>query len=977
MNINILSIDELDLTVRSTNCLHRAGVHTFGDMVDLYEKGGLCNVRNLGKKSEEEIIDKINEYCNKAKTDEQLDNEPVLSVCAENYDEWVRSESGKEFILSFLKEKNVEISCLGFLSARAYNILALGSKKYLHQIIFFERNELMKINRMDIFSAAEIAAGCREYLNENKEVFIAAFNKNNVESENSEITVFDILHDPEHREAVYAYVKANDIFIGDWNVENRPKNQLLKNGFSYLSDIIFMTTEEFRRLPAMGMASVENILEKINEYLRANSERMLAFCNGDISSAYTDNEISKRILDLYKNESFAGFSFKDFTEKLNLPEEIENNRIKSVIGKLIAADELEYVDYRCYRRYKKFKDYLKDFNGIDERNRELIFKRLNGETLENIGKEYGLTRERVRQVVKDKFEKIRNNYKSETGLTCFDEDYFERFYSTYAFEKADAKMWFGIGQDVFFYMEMRDVKQGKAELLYALEDARLDIGLKLKIKNYLNRNKLLLDGVWVEKKRNELEKYVLGKYCRDDVSFDEFVKIYNSFLESEKVPYDEKVYYTHDILRSRKNHLSDSRFVLWKQSEQIRFYDIDARDYTELLNVLNLDGYEKIELSTLKFMDDYPEIMQKYDIRDQYELHNLLRKIIPENSYHQFRCGRTPMISFDEFDRSAAMLELILNNAPIEYDAFLEIVRKEYGFESGAIPWNSFSEYYHQGVYRVDYKAMSSENKALLKEKLTEDFYYIDEIKKIYEKCIPDADITEINPYNLKLMGFVVLSRYAVHNYSSLDAYFTDILTKDDIVDLTPYRRRFTYVQAFSSNLHLLKKRQIVFEFDPNQIINIRKLEAAGVTKEDINAFCDRVYGFVDDNTFFSIASLRNKGFEDELYDLGFSDWFYANILASDERFSSGQVFSNVILYKGKSDVTIKNFEMWLVRSFGSIDVYDLMTELTDNYGCRIDEKSDVTYRLYGTEIYYDNILDRFYSSAEAYYRELEETDGM
>lgn len=376
-------------------------------------------------------------------------------------------------------------------------------------------------------------------------------------------------------------------------------------------------------------------------------------------------------------------------------------------------------------------------------------------------------------------------------------------------------------------------------------------------------------------------------------------------------------------------------------------------------------------------MDDYPEIMQKYDIRDQYELHNLLRKIIPENSYHQFRCGRTPMISFGEFDRSAAMLELILNNAPIEYDAFLEIVRKEYGFESGAIPWNSFSEYYHQGVYRVDYKAMSSENKALLKEKLTEDFYYIDEIKKIYEKCNPDADITEINPYNLKLMGFVVLSRYAVQNYSSLDAYFTDILTKDDIVDLTPYRRRFTYVQAFSSNLHLLKKRQIVFEFDPNQIINIRKLEAAGITKEDINAFCDRVYGFVEENTFFSIQSLWNKGFEDELYDLGFSDWFYANILASDERFSSGQVFTNVILYRGKNDVTIKNFEMWLVRSFGSIDVYDLMTELTDNYGCRIDEKSDVTYRLYGTEIYYDNILDRFYSSAEAYYRELEETEGM
>ena len=35
-------------------------------------------------------------------------------------------------------------------------------------------------------------------------------------------------------------------------------------------------------------------------------------------------------------------------------------------------------------------------------------------------------------------------------------------------------------------------------------------------------------------------------------------------------------------------------------------------------------------------MENYPEIMEKYDIHNQYELHNLLRKIVPggaDNSY--------------------------------------------------------------------------------------------------------------------------------------------------------------------------------------------------------------------------------------------------------------------------------------------------------------------------------------------------------
>ena len=90
--------------------------------------------------------------------------------------------------------------------------------------------------------------------------------------------------------------------------------------------------------------------------------------------------------------------------------------------------------------------------------------------------------------------------------------------------------------------------------------------------------------------------------------------------------------------KTRKNHLGESRIALWKQNELIRYYDIDARDYSELLDTLNFESYENIEISTLKFMDDYPELMQKYDIRDQYELHNLLRKIVPENSYIYIYC---------------------------------------------------------------------------------------------------------------------------------------------------------------------------------------------------------------------------------------------------------------------------------------------------------------------------------------------------
>ena len=103
---------------------------------------------------------------------------------------------------------------------------------------------------------------------------------------------------------------------------------------------------------------------------------------------------------------------------------------------------------------------------------------------------------------------------------------------------------------------------------------------------------------------------------------------------------------------------------------------------------------------------------------------------------------------------------------------------------------------------------------------------------------------------------------------------------------------------------------------------------------------------FVEDGAYFSAQSLKQDGFESELYELGFSDWFYANLLISDDRFSFGQMFGNIILFKGSESITIKSFEMDRIREYGSIDTYDLMTELTDRYGC--SELEELYMKLFG-----------------------------
>ena len=48
-------IDELEFSVRANNALKRAGLFTVGEIIDIIASGELAHIRNLGKKTENEI----------------------------------------------------------------------------------------------------------------------------------------------------------------------------------------------------------------------------------------------------------------------------------------------------------------------------------------------------------------------------------------------------------------------------------------------------------------------------------------------------------------------------------------------------------------------------------------------------------------------------------------------------------------------------------------------------------------------------------------------------------------------------------------------------------------------------------------------------------------------------------------------------------------------------------------------------------
>lgn len=966
MNLKSLSIEESGLSARSKNALRRAGVHTVGDMIG-YTGDSLSQINNLGAKSIAEILEKI-EYYNQQ-----------MTMDSEN-----KSEGSPKAVCGFLAANRVSIDALELLPARAYNHLLLNGYDLLEKVVFLSKDELMQIHGMDEESAENIMKSCKRYLRANQSsISEFAAQQENIERRKS-LSPQELVADEMYRSTILTYVRANDIAVTAMGLSNRSVNQLTANGYNSMSDIVFLSQSDLMNIPKLGSGSIMEIADVISRYISTHGDRIKLYVNGDTGAALNEEAIKDAIVGIFDNIGFDGLSVNELIARLAMPVEIPQDMVKRILGKLVADGVLEYVDYRCYRVYPRFIDHIHVCNTADEREKDAVSMRLEGKTLEEIGHKYDVTRERVRQLVSKGARKIRDHYLSRTGLTLFDEDYYRYLFETYDFDCRDCSQWFGVTTYIWNYFDLFDIKQGENPLEEAVRDNQnLDAGMRLRIKNYINRNRIYIDGKWVEKQRSELEPIIIKKYCTEEVSFSEFVNIFNGFLEREEISFDKKLYYTDEVLGTRKNRLSDSRFLLWKLGEKFRYYDIDGQDYTELLEVLNLESFNDVEISAVKFVESYPDLMKKYDIRDGYELHNLLKKVIgkdEKSSYHGIVFSKMPNIRFGTPDRDRAMYEIMAENAPISLNDLCAVIHREYGYDMKMIPnyLTPLMAYCSSGIFRIDHKKMSEEKMNTFRTALTDDFYFFDEVKGVYRKLFPDAAIEEVNSFNLKQMGFLVNSKYVVQHFDSAEAYFADLFGREEVFDYAPLRERFSSIVSFYQVYIDLRRSLDIIEYQPDHYINFRKLKHAGISKHMLRDFCDQVYDFVEEGSFFSIQSIRRSGFDSELFDeIGLDDYFFANLLLSDERFSWQKMLGTMILYKGQTDLMLKDFVSDIIRRCRKIDIYELDTLLREQYGCTSVDKYDIILKTRDSGVFYDSELQKFYSDQEEYYREIDENGGV
>lgn len=895
-------ISVLPLSVRAQNCLRRADIHTIGTMMD-YPADEFINIRNMGVRSVEEILGFIRSLKDGTGDYVLAEAQEQAAAVVPMVQEPAASD---DMSTVFLDETGAIVQDIPvkelLLPVRARNSLTRNGYKFASELVGITYGELMNLQNMGVKTAEEVLA----YIEKISVQRGTCVTQNEANSSGNDLAA----------EMHSAYGEGENVWLRE----------------------IFTVKSQFPE--AMGETLIYRLYDSV--FVRGTVKAKILQIVEE-----NNNEISKTALE----------------EKL--PQHLNNTTIlEEILLELEAISAVEMGEVMIYRQYPSVMEFAAHIE--NDRIREVIQGRIEGKTLQEIGEQYGVTRERVRQLMQKGLRK----------KPYLREDKYAYLYDHYDFSLEDFVLAYDEPHETYYYLEMisQITRAKRKPLEEILTDTAVAPELRKKAERAIYKRYVSTDGVRVKMTRPGLIKHYIKINCKSLTKFDDFVSEYNLWLDSLGLGDDPSLMIE---ARTYENILNQCDYVLWNQWRSFRYYNILEQDFEDLLSTLNLEQFEDTEFSTLKLFRDYPLLMEQYDIHDEYELHNLLKKIwVSENESVKFK--KMPTIEVGSANTYNQVLTLLLQYAPITAEDLANRYEEEYGVKALTVRGNylrALDHYFYKGVYSIDYAALPSIQFARMQMVLDRDFYTIQDVKRLYKREFPNSDESLLNPYTLKTLGFHVYpgySGYIVKNtFSGATDYFHTILTQDDIVDMRAYGTAIRNIATYDSEHRRLRNAYEIIEFSPLQYISIRRLNEAGVTKERLRAYCDAVAKYYEKGEYFTTTSMRNSGFVHDLDDLGFEEWFYSSILFEDrDNFSAQRIGGTRLFLRGKPNGNLADMLVWLLDKYQKIDFYDLLDMLENQYGIFLP-KEKVVEIISDTELYYDAIMETVYIDYDTYFEEI------
>ena len=582
---------------------------------------------------------------------------------------------------------------------------------------------------------------------------------------------------------------------------------------------------------------------------------------------------------------------------------------------------------------------LEFINTIKDAKKKEIFKRkVMGDTINKIKKDLALdiSNERIRQIYLSVIREKRVE---------LEEDKYKEVFKKYYFSKKDFMEAFKEHEPTFNYLLLH-LKRGSLPMLELENDLSFPKEITKCIKSLRKKREkethFNFNGEIIFKNRRSVADYIVKTYFKEEGSIYDFERVYNEFLKENNL-HENKNYAMNS--RSYENvFLNESEIALWKQWRRFRYYDIKSYDFTNLWEDINIEKYENMEIGAKKIWLDNKVLMEKYDIRDEYELHNLLRKLCNLQQKKGISFGKMPIIMVGNPNRKEQVLELVKELSPIKAIDFARAYEEKYGVYANTVLGSfvrSISSYFYNGIYDSEEQLTPLDDELeVLKQILKEDYYEINDVKRIYKSKFKTSDEKNINSFSLTKLGFRVKEGYIIkEHFSSSSAYFKSIIYPFDYVDTKKFPSYIRNKSSYISALESLRSEYKILELEEGKYSSIDCQEKEGITIPLIKDYVKAVNNHIKGDEFFTIKTLLDSGFTHKLHDLNKSERFYSFLIIEDRAVFSYRTIGTVrVMRKGKHNIFIEYLLEYIFENEvkkEDITTTNIMKLLEEKYGMK------------------------------------------
>ncbi|MCV6046192.1 sigma factor-like helix-turn-helix DNA-binding protein [Enterococcus faecalis] len=609
-------------------------------------------------------------------------------------------------------------------------------------------------------------------------------------------------------------------------------------------------------------------------------------------------------------------------------------------------------------RYQRL--HIDNYIQSHSQNYPVVSQRLKGQTLEEIGQTMGVSRERIRQIEK--------NERTRIPIHDVHEMSYAKYYTEYDLTMLEFCKVFSFTNSQYRFLELAckklsDNHQIKSKEMLMQSD-ELTFIERNKLEDILNKNFLIIGNRKIEKTKLALIEYLIEIYGKEEIRRDDFYDLVRQFVIEHHLDFD------FSSNRALDGVLDRAKNVLHKYGRKLVHYQVDTEDLISTLQGINFEHYMDQEISAKKLFDNYKEDFNQIDIFDEYELHNLLKRYI---NYlpNYVTIKRMPLIEIGQVDRDEQVLNLMIELSPINVNDFADEYSNKYGVLAQTVKANFLNviEEFKKGeTYFSDAPVLNPVVVDNLKTLLTHPFYMKEDVKNLYaEKYgaekIPDYIFNRLGYRNFS--EFILLDKFTRAETFFEETYFNkEMFEVDD--------NRLYLLGSFRYRLFKKLSNYEVFEYQKDSFISMNKLtNYADITKDDVIELLNE-FDLVVSDQYFTVSHIEFVIEKSKFSELGFDNIFYESILKTTKGYRFQRIGGSMVFRKTKNKFYTYELIDEIVFKYKSMDIYDLMEFLDENYGINLS-KEKIICSCQKTEMYYNPTMEMIYTDIEKFYEMMEE----